>query len=436
MTKKALFILLFVPFYSFSQYKTLSIIEKPKEEYVFIYDTLVNIKALRDLKYFSQFIGQELFFYPRNNSNDNNIFFQNFETDSPKIVSSDTIWLKKRGKKTKIKPTDYTVNLKTSYKPIYVENKKVNVCGIPLWEYNFSEEFSYLNSDNIKTGYYTPAYEIEGKTFKIINITLDNKRFFKGILKFTLLNEQRDTLNWFAHYDYDYREYQRPQAYPVMIKALIEKLRSKYLGNEFFYTDGVNSNLDNLNGTWTRYTFVNTIDGEKEKLIINSKLKCLEFRLVGNEKNYLVPSLIFLTEQNKKIVIPISEYPEPFGNSKKYYGLDKWAFLEELTLIPAKIIYEEREKVRIIEENNKILEAKQFEIRKKNLLIKYGKYNTELILQGKVIIGMTKSMCIEAWGEPSDINKTSGSWGVHEQWVYGMSNYLYFENGILTSIQN
>lgn len=267
MTKKALFIFLFVPFYSFSQYKTLNIKEKPKKESVFIYDTLVNIKALKDLKYFSQFIGQELFFYPRNNSNDNNIFFQNFETNSPKIVSSDTIWLKKRGKKRKIKPTDYTVNLKTSYnyKPIYVEDKKVNVCGIPLWEYNFSEELSYLNSDNIKMGYYTPAYEIEGKTFKIINITLDKKRYFKGILKFTLLNEQKETINWFAHYDYDYKEYHTPQAYPVMVKALIEKLRTKYLGREFFYTDGINSKLENINGTWTRYTLVNTIDGEKEK---------------------------------------------------------------------------------------------------------------------------------------------------------------------------
>lgn len=44
-------------------------------------------------------------------------------------------------------------------------------------------------------------------------------------------------------------------------------------------------------------------------------------------------------------------------------------------------------------------------------------------------------MCIESWGEPLDINTTTGSYGTHEQWVYGTS-YLYFENGILTTIQN
>ena len=49
---------------------------------------------------------------------------------------------------------------------------------------------------------------------------------------------------------------------------------------------------------------------------------------------------------------------------------------------------------------------------------------------------MTREMCREAWGSPDDINRSSGSWGVHEQWVYGLGSYLYFENGILSSIQN
>ena len=60
----------------------------------------------------------------------------------------------------------------------------------------------------------------------------------------------------------------------------------------------------------------------------------------------------------------------------------------------------------------------------------------EIITQEKVRIGMSKEACILSWGEPEDINKTSGSWGVHEQWVYGSHSYLYFTNGRLTSIQN
>lgn len=45
-------------------------------------------------------------------------------------------------------------------------------------------------------------------------------------------------------------------------------------------------------------------------------------------------------------------------------------------------------------------------------------------------------MCKESWGEPESINKTTGSYGTHEQWVYGSYNYLYFENDKLTAIQN
>ena len=59
-----------------------------------------------------------------------------------------------------------------------------------------------------------------------------------------------------------------------------------------------------------------------------------------------------------------------------------------------------------------------------------------LILGRQVRLGMTREMCREAWGSPEDINRSSGSWGVHEQWVYGLGSYLYFENGILSSIQN
>ena len=42
------------------------------------------------------------------------------------------------------------------------------------------------------------------------------------------------------------------------------------------------------------------------------------------------------------------------------------------------------------------------------------------------------------WGEPSDINKTTTKYGVREQWVYRSSvknKYIYFEDGLVTAIQ-
>lgn len=51
-------------------------------------------------------------------------------------------------------------------------------------------------------------------------------------------------------------------------------------------------------------------------------------------------------------------------------------------------------------------------------------------------IGMTTSMVENStWGKPKDINKSTYSWGTTEQWVYSGNRYIYFENGIVTAIQ-
>tara|TARA_R110002111_G_scaffold239342_1_gene300992 strand:+ start:82 stop:1047 length:966 start_codon:yes stop_codon:yes gene_type:complete len=68
------------------------------------------------------------------------------------------------------------------------------------------------------------------------------------------------------------------------------------------------------------------------------------------------------------------------------------------------------------------------------LTVKFGAGNFEIILQGKVKIGMTKEMCKLSWGEPNDINRTISSGRNSEQWVYD-DNYLYFDGNKLTTIQ-
>lgn len=85
-------------------------------------------------------------------------------------------------------------------------------------------------------------------------------------------------------------------------------------------------------------------------------------------------------------------------------------------------------------DNMKALTAAKLAKRKADLTSRFGATNAKLILEGIVRIGMTKAMCEESWGTPDDINTSIGSWGSHEQWVYGYS-YLYFEGNILTSIQ-
>lgn len=88
------------------------------------------------------------------------------------------------------------------------------------------------------------------------------------------------------------------------------------------------------------------------------------------------------------------------------------------------------------EEQAKAKERQEKEQQRIQALVdKYGQNNVNLARQGKVKIGWNKELCKEAWGEPRSINKTTTAYGVHEQWVYTSSRYLYFDDGKLTAIQ-
>lgn len=51
-------------------------------------------------------------------------------------------------------------------------------------------------------------------------------------------------------------------------------------------------------------------------------------------------------------------------------------------------------------------------------------------------IGMTKEEVLNSnWGKPTDINKTTTKYGVHEQWIYNGFKYIYLDDGVVTSIQ-
>ncbi len=53
-----------------------------------------------------------------------------------------------------------------------------------------------------------------------------------------------------------------------------------------------------------------------------------------------------------------------------------------------------------------------------------------------VRIGMSGQDVLDSsWGRPEKVNRTTTQRGVREQWVYH-GNYLYFEDGVLTTIQN
>jgi hypothetical protein len=99
---------------------------------------------------------------------------------------------------------------------------------------------------------------------------------------------------------------------------------------------------------------------------------------------------------------------------------------------------EEREKIRTREAEERVRYAQQIAADKnKEMIKKYGSEVGKRIIQDRVWLGMTDEMARDSFGIPDKNNRTSGSWGVYEQWIYDVENiYLYFEDGILESWQD
>jgi len=61
----------------------------------------------------------------------------------------------------------------------------------------------------------------------------------------------------------------------------------------------------------------------------------------------------------------------------------------------------------------------------------------EAILKGYIHLGMTRDQVLASWGKPYDKSESVGSWGTHEQWIYGCNDckntYVYIDNGVLSS---
>jgi hypothetical protein len=68
----------------------------------------------------------------------------------------------------------------------------------------------------------------------------------------------------------------------------------------------------------------------------------------------------------------------------------------------------------------------------------WGNEDLATIACRRIQIGFDHDRVIASWGRPDHVNRTTYSFGVHEQWVYGEygSGYVYFEDGVVTAIQN
>ena len=166
-------------------------------------------------------------------------------------------------------------------------------------------------------------------------------------------------------------------------------------------------------------------------------------RLKGGAKLRLNPdplSIIIVTF-NEGVEAKVIDY------SQGYFGVciqEQCGYINDIWMIKDSVS-EELIKNFILRENyleaerKKILEKinqKNLEKQIQHFIKKYGKSTYEKLEKGVVWIGMSREMLLLSRGNPEKINRTVGSWGIHEQFVYGNGFYVYVKNGIVESFQD
>lgn len=252
----------------------------------------------------------------------------------------------------------------------------------------------------------------------------------------------------------------------IFKKELCLDIVNKYTGEDVYY--GLDNQYSYDSESVNSKNNIKIKDGTNYKLIAGEIYKCLMFDVFLKKDGTDYDVFAILQDSlGVKFRVPAKKmFSGPEGRkyifSDKYYNKDFQDYfmilkeanfeieqrklikehLENLAIkreVEEKAIYDLRVKKygKSYADYMKDLTEEQSE-KFERLAPKYGKATAKMMVEEKVRIGWSKQMCKESWGEPDDINKTIGSWGTHEQWVYGdiYCDYLYFENGVLTSIQN
>lgn len=306
-------------------------------------------------------------------------------------------------------PYDSLTNMKEkkegddNYGYRHLKGQTILYCGDP-WKYSYS-------SPQIPVGDY----------YYIKDVDVYKGSSLKKYCHFIIENTKTHQTSAFDSYAFSCNEY-------WIVLGYYEKMKSLYLGKEYVLVHsqyGGNDGLFSLDAD----TITRNI---KDKSIWKCVDVSVKFR---NSKRWRYAvndhrSCIVLVMDNPKYGKHYCYVEDQFGS---HFSITNSIYRDNCNGLPL-ICGKFQDKIAY---DRVVLIAKQQKAKRlATLTKKYGSANAKKIIDGYVVIGFSKQMCREAWGEPNSINKSTGSWGTHEQWVYGSGSYLYFENGKLSSIQN
>jgi hypothetical protein len=262
--------------------------------------------------------------------------------------------------------------------------------------------------------------------------------------------------------DFIYKDAKGRHAYPLVLVTTGSKVMVSKLGKKYFKVK-----FENLIGWFPKNQLMTEFDYralklEQEQAIMKAKAEKLKAENEAKarvEANKILDSMIvqssdfIYADSNGRVMmtyIATGSKVKVIDVGTKYYqvnykihnGWFRKSYLgteaDYQALLLERRKADAKAKADKIKAENAAIKAKKDAIakRKADLTKKYGSQEiAERIMAKKFWLGMTSAMALESLGKPEDVNRSVGSWGTHEQWIYG-ETYLYFENGVLTSWQD
>jgi len=264
----------------------------------------------------------------------------------------------------------------------------------------------------------TPSAAFENKTFKIVSCSDSIFPGTQGLcyFTFTLKDEENKLFKLRIHS-------RKIKEYPFYIKQKIERQKRDHAGRKYY----VRSDIRGRTG------FVNVLDGKAYPYQPGKEYLCTDFSFLYDKKDATRPYYIFKDEVGREYTVAPETDTYPGNAAKITDFLDEAEYtaykeqqkrtLDSLT-VAMKLLEAEAKQAQADQEKKQAVEFSR-------LKSKYGEKNAELIANGKVRLGMTKAMCLEAWGEPHR-KIQSNEHGVNiELWEYTRTEWLKFSGGKL-----
>ena len=434
------------------------IVSKPR-----VFDSISNITYQKDPIQYKQYIGYKLYCLPVSNKYSSSSLLQKkeFKYKTPReIVLPHPSYEKtdvgklfvylattKREEQTGRIPDADVSKLKgeslKQYREKEAEYEKQFIASTDIYKPNVFGSASDLPRNDIKNfaknNIYTPYDSIQNTYFTVLNIELADGGIaakkgqfsaleeFDGncdglsVLRFTLKNEKNgDELYWVL-------ECRNLKSSCMFLVPYFEKMQKTYKGRPVVSTKQIEKLAD-----------INT--GEMVNIQPGEVWQCYDVTFVNTKKHQFIQPFFLLEKNGAKVMISFDDFTVKYEgiltraeNGYTYYP--QFILEQDYNEIIAQRQRTAEERQRLAEERQRQEELAQQE-HNKQIIQKYGNKYGKLICEGKVCLNMTKEMCLEAWGEPLYINSTIVKGLTHEQWVYGWHNYLYFDNNVLTAIQN